>query len=104
MLGCRTAIQTEVGYTNLGRRFQQLNTSIVVGTLSKILGRHAAPVARELVGQLAAVNDPEADFGTIMRRIRRRMFAKGYLMALSLVALGDSGWQLKLRPDTNTIL
>ncbi|MCD6346236.1 MAG: hypothetical protein J7L96_02320 [Bacteroidales bacterium] len=102
LLGCRTAIQTEVGYTNLGRRFQQLDTSIVVGTLSKILGRHAAPVARELVSQLATVNDPEADFGTIMRRVRRRMFAKGYLLALSLVALGDSGWQLKPRPDTDT--
>ena len=103
LLGCKTASQTKFGYKSPARKFQKSNTSIVVGTLSNVLGRNAAPVARELVSQLAAVNDPEADFSAIMRRVRRRMFAKGYLMALCLVALGDSGWQLKPRPDTDTI-
>lgn len=98
LLGCRTAAQTEVGYVNLARYFQQLNASIVLGTLAQILGRHAAPIARELVGQLVAVEDPQADFGTIMRRVRRRMLARGYLMALCLVALGDAEWRLTPRP------
>ena len=98
LLGCRTGAETEVGYASLARRFQQLHTSIVVGTLAQILGRHAAPVARELVSQLLAVDDPEADFGTIMRRVRRRMLANGYLMSLCLVALGDAEWRLTPRP------
>lgn len=94
LLGCRTAAQTEVGYVQLARRFQQLHSSIVVGTLAQVLGRHAAPVARELVAQLVAEEDADADFGRIMRRVRRRMLAKGYLMALCLVALGDAEWRL----------
>ena len=98
LLGCRTGTDTEVGYVALARRFQQLRTSIVLGTLAKVLGRHAAPVARELVAQLAAIEDPEIDFGTVMRRVRRRMLAKGYLMALCLVALGDAEWRLTARP------
>ena len=65
-----------------------------MGTLAKILGRHAAPVARELVAELVSVNDADADFGTIMLRVRRRMLAKGYLMAMCLVALGDAEWRL----------
>lgn len=94
LLGCRTAAETETGYVHLARRFQQLSTAIVMGTLAKILGRHAAPVARELVAELVSVSDADADFGTIMLRVRRRMLAKGYLMALCLVALGDAEWRL----------
>jgi hypothetical protein len=101
LLGCRTAASIEGGYVHLARRFQR-HTSIVVGTLAEILGRHAAPVARELVTQLVAVNDPEADFGSIMRRVRRRMLAKGYVMALCLVALGDAQWRLTPRPPSAT--
>ena len=86
-----------MGYVQLARSFQQLRSSIVVGTLAEVLGRHAAPVARELVAQLIAVDDPDADFGTLMRRVRRRMLAKGYLMALCLVALGDAEWRLTPR-------
>ena len=100
LLGCQTAAQTEVGYVNLARSFQQLQASIVLGTMAKILGRHATPVASELVRQLLSVNDPQADFGTIMRRVRRRMLAKGYLMALCLVALGDAEWKISPRIQT----
>lgn len=98
LLGCQTGTSTEEGYVQLARRFQELRSSIVVGTLAQVLGRHAAPVAREFVTQLLAVDDPTMDFGTIMRRVRRRMMAKGYLMALCLVALGDAEWRLTPRP------
>jgi hypothetical protein len=36
-----------------------------------------------------------------MRRVRRRLLARGYLMALSLVALGDAEWRLTPRPDSS---
>jgi len=102
ILGCRTGAQTEVGYVHLTRRFQMLHTSIVVGTLAQVLGRHAAPVASEFVAQLVAVNDTKLDFGTIMRRVRRRMFANGFLMSLCLVALGDADWHLTPRQTTSS--
>jgi hypothetical protein len=101
LLGCRTDAPTDLGYVSLARRFQQLPVSIVLGTLAKVLGRHAAPVAREIVTQLASVDDSDSDFGTIMRRVRRRMLARGYLMALCLVSLGDAEWRLPPRGTTN---
>jgi len=94
LLGCQTGAQTETGYVQITRRIQQQHAAIVLGTLAQILGRHAAPLARELVAELMAVEDVQADFGTIMRRVRRRMLARGYLMALCLVALGDAEWHL----------
>jgi hypothetical protein len=97
LLGCRTGTSTEDGYVRLTRRFQQTKTSIVLGTMAQILGRHAAPVARELVTQLVETADPQADFGTLMRRVRRRMLARGYLMAFCLIALGDAEWRLTPR-------
>jgi hypothetical protein len=96
LLGCQTAADTDqaTGYVDLTRRVQQQRASIVLGTLAKVLGRHAAPVAQELVRQLAAVRDGQTDFGTLMRRVRRRMLGQGYLMALCLVVLGDAQWRL----------
>jgi hypothetical protein len=100
LLGCQTATDTEnpTGYVELTRRVQQQHASIVLGTLAKVLGRHAGPVAQELVRQLAAVRDGDTDFGTVMRRVRRRMLGRGYLMALCLVALGDAQWRLAPLP------
>lgn len=97
LLGCQTAAVTETGYVGISRRIQQQRAAIVLGTLAQILGRHAAPLARELVTQLASIDDGESDFGAIMRRVRRNMLARGYLMALCLVALGDAEWRLTPR-------
>ncbi len=98
LLGCETGAESELGYVRIVREFQKLKTSIVLGTLSQILGRHAAPLARELVTQLADVDDADTDFGTLMRRVRRRMLGRGYLLALCLVALGDAEWRLTPLP------
>lgn len=97
LLGCQTAGETETGYVEITQLIQQQHASIVLGTLAQILGRHAAPLARELVAELVAVAGAQADFGTIMRRVRRRMLSRGYLMALCLVALGDAEWRLTPR-------
>ena len=102
LLGCRTGAESELGYVQLVREFQKLKTAIVLGTLSQILGRHAAPLAREVVTQLVSVDDAGADFGTLMRRVRRRMLGRGYLLALCLVALGDAEWRLTPLPAAQT--
>ncbi len=97
LLGCQTAAETSTGYIQLTRLFQRERASIVVGTLAEILGRHAGPLARELVSELAAVSDPDANFGTILLRVRRRMLARGFLLALCIFALGDAEWRLSPR-------
>lgn len=94
LLGCSTGTGTEGGFAALTKRFHQEQASIVLGTLAEVLGRHAAPVARELIEQLMLRQSPIMDFGFVMRRVRRRMLARGYLMALNLVALGDAEWRL----------
>lgn len=95
LLGCLTAADNpEMGYSGLANTFSAFRAGVVLGTLAKILGRHAAPLASELVSELLAVDMPDADFGTVMRRVRRRMLGRGYLMALSLVSLGDAEWHL----------
>lgn len=103
LLGCETGAESKLGYVQMMREFQTLSTSIVLGTLSKILGRHAAPLARELVTELADVEDADADFGTLMRRVRRHMLGRGYLLALGLVALGDAEWRLTPRSQARAL-
>ncbi len=98
LLGCQTASVTETGYGDLARRIQKQHASIVLGTLAQILGRHAAPIAREFAQALAQVPGPETDFGSVMLQVRRRMLARGCLIAMCLVALGDAQWRLQPRP------
>jgi hypothetical protein len=98
LLGCETSRQVaETGYGGLAAQFKDFHASLVLGTMAKILGRHAAPLAAELVTALASVDMPDADFGTILRRIRRRLLAHGVLMAFALVAIGDAEWRLAVR-------
>lgn len=94
LLGCRTAADVELGYTGMIRLFLQQKSALVLGTQAQVLGRDAAPLAGELVSQLLELNNGETDLGTALRRVRRRMFGRGYLLALCLIALGDSAWQL----------
>ena len=99
LLGCQTAAETETGYVRMTQLVYQQRASVVLGTLAEILGRDAAPLVRELVAELAGVMDGKADFGTVMLRVRRRMLARGNLIALCLVAVGDAQWHLAPRPD-----
>ena len=58
-------------------------------------GYQAAPVAAALVEALAgAVENGEASFGEVLVDLRRRLLARGYVMALTLTAYGDADWQL----------
>ncbi|MEJ2256517.1 MAG: hypothetical protein P8X98_05835 [Woeseiaceae bacterium] len=101
MFGCETQVQAEMGYVGFARDFARNRAAVVIGTLAKVLGRHAAPVAQSLVQELSRIDEP-ARLGIIMRRLRRRMLAHGYLMALCLVALGDGDWQLTPASDRMT--
>lgn len=93
LLGCRTGVESDLGYVELVREFERYRASIVLGTQDRILGRHAGPLAAELVSELTSVTEP-ADFGSVLRRVRRRMLGRGLLLGFGLVALGDAAWRL----------
>lgn len=93
LLGCETDAAGELGHPSFARAFNA-HASIVIGTLSKVLGRHAVPFAQRLVDALVDAQDRGGDVGTVLRDVRREMFADGYLMALGVIALGDGDWQL----------
>lgn len=100
LLGCETEKKVaETGYGSLAAQFKDFHASLVLGTTAKILGRHAAVLAAELLAELSSVDTPDADFGTALRRIRRRLLAHGVLMAFALVAIGDADWRLPRRRD-----
>lgn len=98
LFGCETQKQGKMGYVSFAREFTRHRAAIVLGTMARVLGRHAAPVAQCLIRDLANVGDQER-FGVLMRRLRRRMLARGYMMAFCLVALGDGDWQITPKPQ-----
>jgi hypothetical protein len=93
LLGCETAAAGKVGYERFPGLFRRAGAEIVIGTLTEILGRHAAPVAQGVV-QLLYTRSREApkSFGELMVEVRRRYLAEGMPMVLALVAFGDADW------------
>jgi len=94
LLGCQTAQADQLPYHTFARDFLANRASIVVATQATVLGQHVAPVASEFIRQLLASSAGDASFGTIMRDVRRKMFASGYLVSLALISFGDSDWKL----------
>jgi hypothetical protein len=94
LLGCNTAA-ADMEYQDFVTEIRRRGATVVVGTLTTVLGRYAAPVAQEFVRLLAPRqrSQPLA-FGEVLRRVRIRMLRDGNLMALALVAYGNSGWQV----------
>lgn len=94
LLGCQTAQADQLPYHTFARDFLANRASIVVATQATVLGQHVAPVASEFIRQLLATTPGDGSFGTIMRDVRRKMFASGYLVSLALISFGDSDWKL----------
>jgi hypothetical protein len=68
---------------------------VVIGTLTPILGRHAAPVANALIEQLDQFWDggrPAVTIGDALTNVRRKFMADGLPVGLTLVAFGDADW------------
>ena len=94
LLGCDTA-KTDIPYQGMVPEFRRAGASVVVTTINAILGRHAVPVAKELLKILkAGAAEPERSMGDAMRDLRRQALADGYPMVLSVVAFGDADWVL----------
>lgn len=63
-----------------------------MAAMTKILGRHASRVARELVAHLKeAANQPNSlSIGEIISAIRRRLVADGLALGLVVIAFGGA--------------
>jgi hypothetical protein len=94
LLGCDTA-KTGIPYQGMAAEFRRAGAAVVVSTINDILGRHAVPVAKQLLKILKATSkETERSMGDTMRDLRRQGLAAGYPMALSVVAFGDADWVL----------
>jgi hypothetical protein len=94
LLGCQTA-PGEVPFQEFPERFHRAGAPVVVGTLTKVLGRHAAPVAARLASELVRRSSgPPTTFGRLLRDLLRELLAAGLPMVLVLTAYGDADWVL----------
>ncbi len=95
LMGCKT-VQEEVRFENFVASFRQKGAAIVVGTLSAVLGRHAAATTDALLHALAEASASAAPmtFGDALLDIRRRLVAAQTPMALTIIAFGDADWRL----------
>ncbi len=88
LLGCTTSL-TDLPFQNFAEAIKNNGAAVVLGTLSVILGRHAAPFAVALLEALHASSGKGLKFGDVLLDVKRRRIAAGDPFALSLLAYGD---------------
>ncbi len=94
LLGCNTD-NAGLPFESFVPAFADQQAAVVVTSLSKILGRHAAPLAAHFVEQLAAFpQDGTHRIGEVMREVRRRSALAGPPLALVLKSYGDADWRI----------
>lgn len=93
LFGCQT-FDWSIPFKNFATQFKQYGAVIVISTLTKILGRHAAPVTETLIKNLVDASKKGLSLGDAMLQTRRNAFREGIPMALTIVAEGDADWQL----------
>jgi hypothetical protein len=93
LLGCETG-NPDAAFRGFIARFRRLKAALVVTVLSKVLGRHAVPVAVHLIEAIERELDAgtTAHLGALLTAVRRALLADGYVMALGLTAYGDADW------------
>jgi hypothetical protein len=94
LLGCETG-QQHVAFEDFISNFITDGAAIVVSSATTILGRHAAPVAREFVEVITRMRkNKAATFGDVMLEVRRSMMRKGFPIVMSVSSYGDADWRL----------
>lgn len=95
LLGCTTGL-TDTGFQNFVSGFKGRGASVVIGTLSKVLGRHAARFVESFLTEFRQQSQvPGARFGDALLRTKQRLLAANDPFALTLLAYGDAGWELQ---------
>ncbi|GEM_PF-1518806 len=90
-IGCSSGLGEMPG-SSLPAILQRGGAGVVVAAMTKILGRHANRVARDLVVHLkeAANQSNSPCIGEIISAIRRRLLADGLALGLAVIAFGDA--------------
>jgi hypothetical protein len=70
-----------------------MGASVVVATLTYVLGSQAAPLAKEFVKALWSA-EPGSTIGELLPQVRATMLRADNPMALALVAYGDADWKV----------
>ena len=107
LLGCDTGVayqalnadgetQVDVPFQTFAAKFIREGAVIVVSTLTKILARHAVPVAETLIKELTQSAEEGKSLGDTLLQTRKRYFIEGIPMALTLIANGDADWRFAL--------
>ncbi|HYO75340.1 MAG TPA: hypothetical protein VE010_02660, partial [Thermoanaerobaculia bacterium] len=91
LLGCDVK-RAPIVYQNAVERLKTKHAGVVLGTLSTVLGPHAAAFAIALVEALseAEASPTPMKFGDVLLDIKRKRLSAGDPFALTLVAYGDS--------------
>jgi hypothetical protein len=101
LLGCDTAVERNEFRSFVGQ-FLDCGAALVVGTITPVLGEHAAAVAQALIRHIASAlaadrqsrEDRVTTFGELMLRVRHRLLVEGELTALCVASFGDADWRL----------
>jgi hypothetical protein len=107
LLGCETAkstapldndglVEVDVPFQTFAAKFVREGAVIVVTNLTKILARHAVPVAETLINELMRSAQEGKSLGDTLLQTRKKYFIEGIPMALTLIANGDADWQFTL--------
>jgi hypothetical protein len=99
LLGCNTAAAA-VEYEDFIAGLRSAGASVVVGTITYVLGMQAAPLAREFVRQFWSHSSTESiPMGELVRAVRTRMVRDGNPLALAITAYGGADWRLTPRGE-----
>jgi hypothetical protein len=94
LLGCKTTDTTDP-MADFVSAFYDNGAAVVLATLTKVLGEHAAPVAAQIAAALIRQSTEEGEtFGDVLLALRRRFLARGLPMVLALTYYGDADWIL----------
>jgi hypothetical protein len=93
LLGCDTT-GTALDYGGAVSWFRRYGAALVISTIAKVFGGHAAAVAEQLINGLKQTTGQQKRVGEIIRAIKRQALLDGPLMALCIVAFGDADWKL----------
>ena len=100
LLGCETGL-ADVPFESFVAAFRRHQAALVVTSLAKVVGRHAAPIAEAFIHELEHVTQNNSlPFGEIALTVRRRLVADGNLSALALAIYGDADWLIASNEDT----
>jgi len=93
LLGCETA-NSDLRMASFVTAFRHAKAAVVIATLTSVLGRHAAPIAVELIERMDEYwRDPRPiTVGDAIADLRRSLLKKGLPAGLMITAFGDADW------------